>query len=178
MTKKISQFELTKYILENVNGDTSNLDMKEYTILVSLSNHLNSTTMLCNPSKATLANRCCMGERTVDAAISGLVEKGFVTYVKGGLVGKLRKPNLYTLLFDKIYSCVKTEWSEPTPKDNLIPEPPQKEFLASITKSAQVVSSGYVRHHPNGKVCYSQVEWDEATEKKRIEDMNSMDSPW
>lgn len=124
--KKISQFELTKYILENVNGDNSGLDTREYVVLLCLSGHLNSTTLICNPSKATIANRCCMGERTVDAAVGVLVEKGFITYKKGGLRGKLREPNSYALVLDKIYKCVKTEWVAPEPKENLIKAPPQK----------------------------------------------------
>lgn len=176
MTKKISQFELTKYILENVNEDNSTLDMKEYIVLVSLSSHLNSTTMLCNPAKGTLANRCCMSERTVDVAINGLVIKGFITYIKGGLVGKLRKPNVYTLLFDKIYSCVKTEWVEPQPKENLIPEPPKKAAAETLESLGE-----YKLWHPLGLWCYSQSEYDAATQKKRIEDINSMvddDVPW
>lgn len=167
--KKISQFELTKYILENVNQDNSNLNMSEYIVLVSLSSHLNSTTMLCNPSKATLANRSCMAERTVDAAVSGLSAKGFLTYEKGGLVGKLRKPNSYTLLFDKIYSCVKTAWADPLPKENLIPAP----IPIVIAAAESPAHTGYEKMF-HGTTYYSKDEYESAKDKERIDRMNEI----
>lgn len=125
MTKAISQFELTKYILENVNSDNSDLDMKEYIILVQLSSHLNSESLQCNPSKLTLSKGACMHERTVTEATNGLRDKGFITWVQGGLQGKHRKPNEYTLVFEKIYSCVKTPW-EPPKVAHKIPSPEKK----------------------------------------------------
>ncbi len=128
MTKTISQFELTKYILENVNIDNSGLDMKEYITLVQLSHHLNSNTLQCNPSKVTLSKESCMHERTVTEATNGLRDKGFITWVQGGLQGKRRKPNDYTLNFEKIFSCVKTPW-EPTKVDNKIPAPIVKKVI-------------------------------------------------
>lgn len=126
MTKTISQYELTKYILENVNKDTSDLDMKEYMVLVQLSYHLNSETLKCNPSGKTLSNSTFMHERTITEAINGLRDKGFITWVKGGLVGKLRKANNYALNFEKIYSCVKKEW-EPVKVEHKIPAPKKKQ---------------------------------------------------
>lgn len=171
--KKISQFELTKYILENVNQDNSGLNMSEYIILVSLSGHLNSTTLLCNPSKATLANRSCMSERTVDAAITGLSDKGFLTYEKGGLIGKLRKPNSYTLLFDKIYSCVKTAWEEPLPKENLIPQPPSKTVVHQESPVTILEHSGYSKMF-HGTTYHSEADYESAKEQERIDRMNEM----
>ena len=63
-----------------------------------------------------------MHERTVTEATNGLRDKGFISWVQGGLQGKRRKPNDYTLNFEKIYSCVKTPW-EQTNVDNKIPAP-------------------------------------------------------
>lgn len=172
MTKKISQFELTKYILENVNYDNSGLDMKEYIVLVTLSGHLNSTTLLCNPSKATLANRSCMGERTVDEAVKGLVAKGFISYEKGGLRGKLREPNKYTIVTDKVFSCVKKGWTAPEAKENLIEAP----VVVKKQQSEVIPESAYKKQY-HGKWYYSEGEYLAAVERQRIENMNLQDDP-
>lgn len=97
--------DVTDHILNSVNRNNSGLDMKEYIVLVTLSGYLNTKTMKCNPSKATLSNQCCMSERTSDEAVRGLVEKGFLTYEKGGMIGKLKNPNKYKLNLKRIFEC-------------------------------------------------------------------------
>jgi len=179
--KKISQFELTKYILENVNGDNSDLDTREYVVLLCLSGHLNSTTMVCNPSKATIANRCCMSERTVDAAINVLVEKGYIEYEKGGMIGKLRKPNSYTLKLEKIYKCIKKEYVEPPAKENLIDAPPAKILPVVEVKELQedipkINPDGSQTFHL-GTRCYCHDDYKEA-KRKHTEEVNALDQPF
>lgn len=115
---------LISHILEHVNGDNSKLDSKEYTTLLALCSFLNPATLQCNPALGTLANCCMLSERTMNVAIAGLVEKGFITYVKGGLHGTFRRANAYKISYDLIYSHVKTMQVVLEAPPNMVPAPP------------------------------------------------------
>lgn len=159
MEKKASQYDLTRHIHDHVNVDNSGLNGSEQLVLLSLSMHLNSATLLCNPSKATLANRCCLSERTVDAAVSGLVSKGYILYDKGCLIGKLRKPNSYTFVYEKIYGCTKTPWRASDAPVNAVPARPVPEPVAVIVQEPEPIAAGNPdgssRFHSNGTRCHS-----------------------
>lgn len=178
MTKKVSQFELTRYIHDHVNADNSGLDMKEQAVLMSLSMHMNSATLLCNPSKPTLANRCCMSERTVDAAVSGLVSKGYILYDKGCLIGTLRRANSYTFLYDKIYSCVKTPWTAPDAKVNSVPAPPMPEPVPVAVLKVRPQggnADGSSKFHRNGTRCFSFEDHEAAS---KVVETGDVSTPW
>lgn len=177
MQKKTSQFSLTKYIAENVNGSNSGLDMKESYALLMLSTFLNSSTLQCNPSKATLAERCCMSLRTMNVAINSLIEKGYITHVRGGLVGTLRKPNSYTFVYEKIYACVKATWEAPEAPENVVPAPAVLEPATVLeVKVGTGNADGSKPFHSNGTRCFSFEDHAKATKSVRVEDTE--DSPW
>ncbi len=102
-----------------VNKDNSELLQREYDVLLHLSAHRNSVTGKCFPSVETLANECHLSVRTVNDAIKGLAAKGWMTYKRGGLRGKLVMPNDYTLNTEKILA-VKPVVAESTPTNEIV----------------------------------------------------------
>lgn len=179
MKKNTSQFQLTNYILFNVNASNSGLDMKESYVLTALSAFLNSTTLQCNPSMSALAESCHMSLRTINTAISGLIAKGYITHVRGGLVGTLRKANSYAFVYDKIYSCVRAAWKAPEPLESMVPAPPVLEPVDVVTarqigKQPSDNEDGSKPYHTNGTRCFSFEDHRRATTKANEADEDSL----
>ena len=97
---------LAHYVMHNVNKDNSDLSMKEPLVLTSLCMSLDNDTPLCKRSNDDLANGCCISVRTLKVALSGLVAKGFITYLKDDT-----PCNTYKINCEFIYSHVATPWA-------------------------------------------------------------------
>ncbi len=74
------------------------LKPKEFTVYCCLVRHSDKNKGSCFPSRSTIARECNMDKKTVDSALKGLAEKGFVKKVHRYRTDGTKTSNMYYIV--------------------------------------------------------------------------------